>query len=56
MSGKFTYRNQPKRFTLYSFYAKLNKTKIVELLDKDGNTPYDSDAMRNSVWEYAASL
>ena len=56
MSGKFTYRNQPKRFSLYSFYAKLNKTKIVELLDKDGNTPYDSDAMRNSVWEYAASL
>ena len=56
MSGKFTYRNQPKRFTLYSFYAKLNKTKIVELLDKDGNTPFDSDAMRNSVWEYAASL
>ena len=56
MSGKKNHGNNSKRFALYSFYALLKKTKIVQLLDKDGNSPYDSDAMRNSVWEYAANL
>jgi len=56
MSGRKNHGNNAKRFDVNAFYANLRKAKVLELLDKDGNTPYDSDAIDNSVWEYAAYL
>ena len=56
MSGRKTHGNNSKRFDVNSFYAYVKKAHIEELLDKDGNTPYDSDSITNSVWEYAAYL
>lgn len=54
--SRFTHRNNRQRFDLYSFYALLVKCKIVELLDQQGNTPYDSDTIDQNVWNYAAYL
>ena len=56
MSGRKSHGNNSKRFDVNSFYAFMKKAHIEELLDKDGNTPYDSDSINNSVWEYAAYL
>ena len=56
MPGKFHYRNQSQRFDLYTFYALLTKCKIVELLDKDGHTPFDSDTMNDNVLDYALQI
>ncbi len=56
MPGKFHYRNQAQRFDLYSFYSLITKCKIVELLDKNGHTPFDSDAMNDSVFDYAVQI
>ena len=56
MPGKFSHGNNKQRFDLFTFYALLTKCKIVNLLDHEGNTPFDSDAMRNNVWDYAAAL
>jgi len=56
MPGKFHYRNQSQRFDLYSFYSLITKCKIVELLDKDGHTPFDSDTMNDSVYDYAVQI
>lgn len=54
--SRFNHGNNSQRFDLYTFYARIIKGKIVELLDKDGNTPFDSDAIDNSVWDYSAQL
>lgn len=54
--SRFNHGNNSQRFDLYTFYARIIKGKIVELLDKDGNTPFDSDTIDNSVWDYAAQL
>ena len=56
MPGKFHYKNQTQRFDLYTFYALLTKCKIVELLDKSGYAPFDSDSMNDSVLDYAAQI
>jgi len=56
MPGKFHYRNQAQRFDLYSFYSLITKCKIVELLDKDGHSPFDSDTMNDSVFDYAVQI
>ena len=56
MAGRKNHGNNSKRFDVNSFYSFLNKAHVRELLDKDGNTPYDSDSIDNSVWEYAAYL
>lgn len=56
MAGRKDHGNNSKRFDVNSFYSFLNKAHVRELLDKDGNTPYDSDSIDNSVWEYAAYL
>ena len=56
MTGRKNHGNNAKRFDVNSFYSFLNKAHIRELLDNDGNTPYDSDSIDNSVWEYAAYL
>ena len=56
MAGRKDHGNNSKRFDVNSFYSFLNKAHIRELLDKDGNTPYDSDSIDNSLWEYAAYL
>ena len=56
MSGKKNHGNNSKRFDVNSFYAYIKKAHVEELLDKDGNTPYDSDSIDRSVWEYAAYL
>jgi hypothetical protein len=56
MAGRKNHGNNAKRFDVNSFYSFLNKAHIRELLDNDGNTPYDSDSIDNSVWEYAAYL
>ena len=54
--SRFTHRNNRQRFDLYSFYALLVKCKIEELLDQEGNTPFDSDTIDQNVWNYAAYL
>lgn len=54
--SRFNHGNNSQRFDLYTFYARIIKGKIVELLDKDGNTPFDSDTIDNSVWDYSAQL
>ena len=56
MPGKFHYKNQSQRFDLYTFYALLTKCKIVELLDKNGHTPFDSDTINNNVLDYALQI
>ena len=56
MSGRKNHGNNSKRFDVNSFYAYLKKAHVEELLDADGNTPYDSDTIDKSVWEYAAYL
>lgn len=56
MSGRKNHGNNSKRFDVNSFYAYIKKAHVEELLDKDGNTPYDSDSIDKSVWEYAAYL
>lgn len=56
MSGRKSHGNNSKRFDVNSFYAYIKKAHVEELLDKDGNTPYDSDSIVKSVWEYAAYL
>ena len=56
MSGRKNHGNNSKRFDVNSFYAYIKKAHIEELLDADGNTPYDSDSIDRSVWEYAAYL
>ena len=56
MPGKFHYRNQSQRFDLYSFYSLITKCKIVELLDKNGYAPFDSDSMNDSVFDYAIQI
>lgn len=56
MSGRKNHGNNSKRFDVNSFYAYLKKAHIEELLDADGNTPFDSDTIDNSLWEYAAYL
>ena len=56
MSGRKNHGNNSKRFDVNSFYAYIKKAHIEQLLDKDGNTPFDSDSIDQSVWEYAAYL
>lgn len=56
MSGRKNHGNNSKRFDVNSFYAYIKKAHIEELLDASGNTPYDSDSIDKSVWEYAAYL
>jgi hypothetical protein len=56
MSGRKNHGNNSKRFDVNSFYAYVKKAHINELLDADGNTPFDSDSIDKSVWEYAAYL
>lgn len=56
MSGRKNHGNNSKRFDVNSFYAYIKKAHVEELLDKDGNTPYDSESIDRSVWEYAAYL
>ena len=56
MSGRKNHRNNSKRFDVNSFYAYIKKAHVEELLDASGNTPYDSDSIDKSVWEYAAYL
>ena len=54
--SRFNHRNNKQRFDLYSFYSLLVKCKVVELLDGQGNTPFDSDTIDQNVWNYAAYL
>ena len=56
MAGRKNHGNNSKRFDVNSFYAYIKKAHVSELLDKDGNTPFDSDSIDNSVWEYAAYI
>ena len=56
MSGRKNHGNNSKRFDVNSSYAYIKKAHIEQLLDKDGNTPFDSDSIDQSVWEYAAYL
>jgi len=56
MSGRKNHGNNSKRFDVNSFYAYIKKAHIEELLDADGNTPFDSESIDKSVWDYAAYL